>query len=84
MEAILDVLPQPIKEKIGQCISAKDIWVKLEKLYSTEQRGEERPAVLEVDSEDEENLFMGTINLEDESVMEGEVDLKAELISALE
>ena len=33
MEAILDGLPQPIKERIGQCISVKELWVKLEKLY---------------------------------------------------
>ena len=32
MEAILDGLPQPIKENIGQCISTKELWVKLEKL----------------------------------------------------
>ena len=29
MGAILDGLPQPIREKIGQCISAKELWVKL-------------------------------------------------------
>ena len=40
MEAILDGLPQPIKEKTGQCISAKELWVKLEKIYSVEQRVE--------------------------------------------
>ena len=38
MEAILDGLPQPIKENIGPCLSAKEIWIKLEKLYSVEQR----------------------------------------------
>ena len=27
MEAILDGLRQPIKENIGQCISAKELWV---------------------------------------------------------
>ena len=32
MESILDGLPQPIKEKTGQCISAKEIWVKLKKI----------------------------------------------------
>ena len=84
MEAILDGLPQPIKENIGQCISAKDLCVKLEKLYPVEQKGEEKTDILEVDSEDEENLFMGTVTLEDDSYMEGEVALKVELISALE
>ena len=37
MEVILDGLPQPIKEKIGQCISAKELWVKLKKLYLVKQ-----------------------------------------------
>ena len=31
MEAILDGLPQPIKENIGQCISSKELWMKLSK-----------------------------------------------------
>ena len=71
MEAILDGLPQPIKERIGQCISAKEIQVKLEKLYSFEQRAEARLVILEDESEDEENPFMGTIASEDDSNMEG-------------
>ena len=33
MESILDGLPQPIKEKIRQCISTKELWVKLKNLY---------------------------------------------------
>ena len=35
-------------------------------------------------SENEENLFMERITLEDDSDMEGVVDLKEELISSLE
>ena len=54
IEAILNGLPQRIKEKIGQCISAKELWVKLEKIYLVEQRAEARLAILEDDSEDEE------------------------------
>ena len=34
MEAILDALPQLVKENIGQCTSGKEPWVKLEKIYS--------------------------------------------------
>ena len=33
MEDILDRLPQPNKENIGPCLSTKELWVKLEKLY---------------------------------------------------
>ena len=36
------------------------------------------------DSEDEEILFMGKITQEDDSNVEGEVDLKVEIISSLE
>ena len=61
MEAILDGLPQPIKERIGQCISVKELQVKLEKLYLVEQIREAKPAIIEVDSEDEENIFMGKV-----------------------
>ena len=67
MEAILDVLPQPIKEKIGQCISAKELWVKLEKLYLVEQRAEARLSILEDGSKDAEILFIGITNLDEES-----------------
>ena len=52
MEAILDGLPQPIKLKTRQCISAKELWVKLEKLYSVEQRVEESLDIFENDSEE--------------------------------
>ena len=84
MEAILDGLPQPIKEKTWKCISTKELWVKLEKIYLVEQRAEARLAILEDDSEDEENPFTGTVASEDESDMEGEEDLKEELISSFE
>ena len=53
MEAILDGLSQPIKENIGQCISAKELWVKLEKIYLVEEREEESLSILEDDREDE-------------------------------
>ena len=37
IKTILDGLPQPIKEKIGPCLLTKELWVKLEKLYSVEE-----------------------------------------------
>ena len=54
MEAILDGLPQPIKQNIGQCISTKELWIKLEKLYLVEQRAKETLAIFENDSDNEE------------------------------
>ena len=38
MEAILDGLPQSIKMNIGECVSTKGLWDKLEKLYVHEDR----------------------------------------------
>jgi hypothetical protein len=37
MEVILDGLVDSIKVKVGQCILARDIWLELEDLYSTER-----------------------------------------------
>ena len=60
------------------------------KLYSVEQRVETSLDIFENDSddeeisEDEENLFMETVTSEDDSDVEGEVDLKAKLVSAFE
>ena len=58
----------------------------MEKLYSVEQRAEASLAILEDDREDEENILIGTVTQysEDDSEMEGVVDLKEELMSALE
>ena len=58
----------------------------MEKLYSVEQRAEASLVILEDDREDEENILIGIITqaLEDDSDMEGEVNLKEEVISALE
>ena len=58
MEAILDGLPQPIKEKLGKCISSKELWVKLEKLYSVEQRTETSSPIFENESDDGESCSL--------------------------
>ena len=55
MEVILDGLPQPIKENIGPCLSAKELWVKLEKLYSVEHRAEASFSLFKNKSDDEES-----------------------------
>ena len=46
MQAILDGLPQSVKENIEKCISAKELQVKLENLYSVEEIPEPIPTVL--------------------------------------
>ena len=40
MNVILDGLPDNIKEKIGECNSAKELWEKLKDLYSNEKSNE--------------------------------------------
>ena len=83
MEAILHGLPQSIKKKIGPCVSAKEIWVNFEKLYSNKEIAQASLAIVkdgrEDIIEDEENLFIGTVTQasEDDSDMEGEENLKA-------
>ena len=78
MEAILDGLPQPIKEKIRQCISTKELWVKLKKIYLVKEMTESSHTI----SKDEDEESCKDEGSKDES--DGEVDLEAELIYALE
>ena len=40
MNTILEGLPKDVIEKIGQCISLKEIWDKIKDLYSEENRNE--------------------------------------------
>ena len=61
MEAILDGLPQAIKEKTWQCISTRELWVKLDKLYSVEQRTKTSFSNFENISENEGSLFIETV-----------------------
>ena len=86
MDSILDGLPDDVKEKIGECNSAKELWDKIKDLHSVEQRAEERLAFLkdvsedEKISEDEENLFIGTTNPDEES----EVDIEAQYMAVVD
>ena len=61
IEAILDGISQSIKRKIGPCVSAKELCVKLEKIYSNKEIAQENLAIYKYDSEDitedEKNLF---------------------------
>ena len=65
IKAILNGLPQSIRRKIGPCVSAKELWVKLENLYSNEDITQTNLAICKYDSEyiteDEENIFIGKI-----------------------
>jgi hypothetical protein len=41
LKTILSVLSSPIKEIMGQCTSAKDLWLKLEETYQSKEEKEE-------------------------------------------
>ena len=41
MNVILNVLPNSVKTKVGQCSTAKALWEKLHNLYSTKQSGQD-------------------------------------------
>ena len=72
MASILNGLPNDVKKNIGECNSAKELWDKRKYLYSVEERAEGILAILEdvsedeKISEDEENLFIGTTNSNEE------------------
>jgi hypothetical protein len=80
MNTILDGLPDDVKEKIGECNSAKELWDKLKYLYSDEKSNEafqsEQSSVYN-NSSDEDSF-------EKYSDIEAEVNLEAELECALD
>jgi hypothetical protein len=80
MNTILDGLPDDVKEKIGECNSAKELWDKIKDLYSDEKSNEafqsEQSSVYN-NSSDEDSF-------EEYSDIEAEVNLEAELESALD
>jgi hypothetical protein len=80
MNTILDGLPDDIKEKIGECNSAKELWEKLKDLYSDEKSNEafqsEQSSVYN-NSSDEDSF-------EEYSDIEAEVNMEAELESSLD
>ena len=53
MEAILEGLVDLQKKKIGKCISARELWLKLEQYYSNK---EEEVRVMELTLEDLTNI----------------------------
>jgi hypothetical protein len=41
LKTILSGLARPIKESMGQCTSAKDLWLKLEEIYQSKKEKED-------------------------------------------
>ena len=80
MASILDGLIHDVKEKIGECNSVKELWNNIKDLYSVEQRAEERLSFLKDVSEDEENLFIGPTNSDEEL----EVDIESQYMAIVD
>jgi hypothetical protein len=87
MDDILDGLPKSVKFKVGQCSSAKEIWDKIHNLYFNESPLIPKPKIVDQDKEydeieqEETRSSCQTNSKEEED--EGEVDLEAEVINAL-
>jgi hypothetical protein len=80
MNTILDGLPDDVKENIGECNSAKELWDKIKYLYLYEKSNEEfqsEQSSVYNNSSDEDSF-------EEYSDIEAEVNLEAELQSALD
>jgi hypothetical protein len=75
MNTILDVLPDDVKEKIGECNSVKELWDKMKYLYSEEKSNEsfQSEQILVYNNSSDEDSF------EEYSDIEAEVNLEAEL-----
>ena len=96
MQAILDGLAGPLKEKLEQCTSAKELWDQLQDSYSKKASPMRTIQGDQGDDEEEESFDEGRneilfLALEDknpeeesEEEEEGVVDLEAELVAALE
>jgi chromosome segregation ATPase len=85
MDFIWEGLPDLVREKVGKCSSAKELWDKLHNLYSKESPITESDPIKEsAGTEQEERCSSCQTDSEEEDCEEGIVDLEAELISALD
>lgn len=71
MNVILGALPEFVKAKVDQFLSAKNLWKKLHDLYSSKHAGQAE--------DDDDDCDLDKVDEEEEAI----VDMKAELISAL-
>jgi hypothetical protein len=80
MNTILDGLLDDVKEKIGECNSAKEIWDKIKYLYSDEKSVE----AFQSEQSSVYNNSSDEYSFEEYSNIEAEVNLEAKLESALD
>jgi hypothetical protein len=82
MDFIWEGLPKPVREKVGKCSSAKELWDKLHDIYSSPIADSEN-AKEDEDTEQEERCSSCQTDSEEEEYDEAEVDYKEKLISAI-
>jgi myosin heavy subunit len=82
MDFIWEGLPKPVREKVGKCSSAKELWDKLHDIYSSPITDSEN-AKEDADTEQEERCSSCQTDSEEEEYDEAEVDYKEKLISAI-
>jgi hypothetical protein len=82
MDFIWEGLPKPVREKVGKCSSAKELWDKLHDIYSSPIADSEN-AKEDADTEQEERCSSCQTDSEEEECDEAEVDYKEKLISAI-
>jgi hypothetical protein len=82
MDFIWEGLPKPVKEKVGKCSSAKELWDKLHDIYSSPITDSEN-AKEDADTEQEERCSSCQTDSKEEEYDEAEVDYKEKLISVI-
>jgi hypothetical protein len=80
MNTILDGLPDDVKENIDECNSSKELWDKIKDLYSDEKSNE----AFQSEQSSVYNNSSDEYSFEEYSDIEAEVNLVAELESALD
>jgi hypothetical protein len=83
MDFILEGLPDSVKDKVGKCSSAKELWDKLHNIYFSPITESEN-AKEDAGTKQEERCSSCQTDSEEEECEEAEVDYREELISAIE
>ena len=80
MNTILEGLPDDVIEKVGQCVSSKELWDKIKDLYSDENPNE----AYQSKKSSIYNHSSGEDPSKEDSNIEAEVNLELELVNALD
>jgi hypothetical protein len=83
MDFIWEGLPNPVREKVGKCSSAREIWDELHDIYSSPITYSEN-AKEDAYTKQEEICSSCQTDSKEEEYEEAEVDYKAKLISEIE